>query len=175
MSPAITNLKNLANKYSVGMLCGIVLDSPAFQSGIASAGHHPLSHQTEGGLPIHTLEVARAATNLAAASAFGDAKLERLVFIAAVFHDFGKIREYKRTEAGIVRTEFAREVGHIPYGYAFFTEQARGYLTMDDTNQIGHAILAHHGTRAWGSVVEPQTKLALLLHTADMLSAKGWV
>jgi len=173
MIEALQVLRMFAEKYSVSAVCSKVLDSPKFHMGIASAGHHPASHQTEGGLVVNTCEVAQAALLLAAA--FGDAALERLALIAAIFHDYGKVWDYERSTANtIAKTAFSREVGHIPYGYAFFMLSAAGHLTEDDAYQIGHAILAHHGTREWGSVVEPQTKLAYLLHVADMISARGW-
>jgi 3'-5' exoribonuclease len=35
-----------------------------------------------------------------------------------------------------------------------------------------HCILSHHGRKDWGSPVEPATLEALVLHQADMLSAK---
>jgi 3'-5' exoribonuclease len=147
-----------------------VLGDPRFLEAIASSSHHPESHQVPGGLVVHTLEVAREAVRMAG----DDRKLARLVFVAAVYHDIGKIHEYALMGGKVVKLPFAKLCGHVVWGWDYFLAQAAAAkLSSSDTAAIGHGILAHMGRKEWGSPVEPATRLAFILHTADMLSAKG--
>ena len=149
--------------------CYVVLSDERFAEAPASAGHHPGPHQQRGGLALHTLEVAEHAIALAGA----DTQLAERALVAAVFHDYGKIHEYAFMNGTVVKLPFQRQIGHVVFGFATFLETAKGLLTDEDQAEIGHALLAHHGRREWGSPVEPQTRLAYIMHTADMLSSKG--
>lgn len=150
-----------------------VLSDERFQQGIAAASHHPEAHQRPGGLLTHTLEVAREAIRLAG----DDKQLAARAYVAAVFHDYGKIHEYLwiHHERKVKKLPFGKRLGHITWGWCVFVTFTAGVccLTAEDKEEIGHAILAHHGRLEWGSPVEPQTRLAYIIHTADMLSAKG--
>jgi 3'-5' exoribonuclease len=149
-------------------VCFTVLSDPEFERAPASAGHHPGPHQQPGGLSLHTLEVAEHAIALAGV----DEVLQHRAIVAAVFHDYGKVYEYAVKSGAVAKTAFYSRVGHIVYSWHFFLNVADG-LTIEERDEIGHALLAHHGRKEWGSPVEPQTKLAFILHTADMLSARG--
>lgn len=62
---------------------------------------------------------------------------------------------------------------HIIAGAMHF--QMRAYINnvhTDTIDAVTHCILAHHGRKEWGSPVEPQTIEALILHQADLLSAR---
>jgi 3'-5' exoribonuclease len=159
--------RTLGESNLLNTACLAVIDDPAFRRGIASASNHPASHQVRGGLALHTLEVAQATLDLGG-GAHG--------LVAAVFHDYGKILEYDIVDGKVIKLPFAKEVGHIVYGWAFWVATATELgITEETVDSVGHAILAHHGRKEWGSPVEPQTKLAYILHTADMLSARGLV
>lgn len=170
---AITELRFLGNMITPMNLwraCRLVLNDPPFLNGIASASHHPDSHQQPGGLVIHTYEVAKTAVEMCGK----DGRLAALAYTAAVFHDYGKIYEYRFADGKAIRTPFASRTGHIAYGWRFFIDAAgRENIASTDADEIAHAILAHHGRREWGSPVEPQTRLAYILHAADMLSSRG--
>jgi 3'-5' exoribonuclease len=141
-----------------------------FQEGVASSGHHPMAHRVPGGLVLHTLEVARAAVEMSGA----DKVLAARAYVAAVFHDYGKIHEYTMRDGVSVKLPFAARVGHIVYGWRSFLDSALAYgLGYEETEEIAHALLAHHGRREFGSPVTPQTRLAMILHTADGMSARG--
>jgi 23S rRNA maturation-related 3'-5' exoribonuclease YhaM len=45
-------------------------------------------------------------------------------------------------------------------------------MEQSEIDEVTHAILSHHGQREWGSPVRPATKLAWILHTCDMMSAR---
>lgn len=150
-------------------LCKQILEEPLFATAPASSSHHPLPHQEEGGLALHTLEVAEHALSMS-----GNIRsLQIRALVASVFHDYGKIYEYEFVDGKATKTLFNKRIGHIPYSYAFFLQKSEGVLSPEDIDEISHAILAHHGRREWGSPVEPATKLAFILHTSDMLSTKG--
>src|SRR5581483_1446917 len=128
-------------------------------------------HNYAGGLPEHTLEVARFAMNFAVGY-----QQEDLALVAAVFHDYGKIHEYViEADGKISRTPFQKDVGHVVWGWQEFNLAALAVgLPAEQRDEIAHALLAHHGRREWGSPVEPRTPLAWALHSADMLSSRGF-
>ena len=149
-------------------VCAAILNDARFHIGIASSGHHPEAHQVPGGLVLHTLEVARAAAQLAP-------ELSGLLVVAALYHDYGKIHEYEYVKGRVVSLPFRKRVGHVAFGWGTFIGNAAslGGFTDDEMAEVAHAILAHMGRREYGSPVEPATRLAFVLHTADMLSARG--
>lgn len=138
-------------------------------SGSARREHH---HYGSGGLAQHTMEVARIAE---ATRALVVPQLDAdLVFLAAVYHDIGKLLDYEQTEHGVwVHTPHKRLIHHITRSAMLWEDNARAAQYPEDSMQsVTHAILAHHGQREWGSPVEPQTKLAWLIHLSDNMSAR---
>ena len=148
-------------------LVALILDDERFQKGAGGASHH---HAYSGGLVDHTLEVAEYAMSMT-----DDQRERRNALIAAIFHDYGKIHDYKIGEDGTVsNTDFCRLIGHLPWSWHFFVNAAEEMHYGDSwVSEISHALLAHHGRKEWKSPVEPQTKLAFILHSADMLSMQG--
>lgn len=135
-------------------------------------------HAYEGGLITHTLEVAEIALSIAAK--FPQVNLDVLL-TAALWHDWGKIMEYKLEDwsntgaserprhltrsDGWVWTWNANASTHIATSAIEFSRYGR-------SSAVVHCILAHHGpVREWGSPEAPKTLEALILHQADMLSA----
>lgn len=104
-------------------------------------------------------------------------------FLAAVFHDYGKTFDYSlktvfhenKKHKYWAGTEHKRLVHHISRSGVEWMKASEN-LTHDKRNQyeipVYHAILAHHGQRQYGSPVMPYTKVAYLLHTCDMMSAR---
>jgi 3'-5' exoribonuclease len=153
--------------------CLEVFSDPRFAEAPGGAKHH---HNYVGGLADHTLEVAEMAMGFIKSFGF-----EKWALIAAIFHDYGKVLEYKihydidGQLASISTTPFKDMVAHIPYSWEFFRRAAgEAGMTTTEIDEISHAILAHHGRKEWGSPVEPRTPLAFALHSADMLSMQGW-
>lgn len=114
---------------------------------------------------------------------------KRLAYLAGLYHDFGKIYDYDynmeindKGEAYRVwhATDHKMKIHHIPSSFAYWERQynllcnapLNNKITKSDSQEIGHAILAHHGHKEWGSPVEPRTKLAFLLHYCDAISAR---
>lgn len=147
-----------------------VIEDPQFQTAPASDTKH---HVYEGGLVVHTAEVLRFA--LGAADAIAANRV--VVAMAAIWHDYAKIAEYRLVPSFGGKAEFYEHtsyrklIRHVAGSFADFTRLAilQG-LGPPIVESIGHCILAHHGRKEWGSPVEPQTPEAWILHAADMWS-----
>lgn len=146
----------------------------------ASVGHH---HAFEGGLILHTLEVASNALHSSKIFETGD---DDILATAALWHDLAKIWEYRRLPAcrfelmvdvkgkpiDWEKTDYHGKIHHISGSTAEFTAIAMKYEVDRETIQkVQHCIISHHGTKEWGSPRKPESIEAILLHQADMLSA----
>ena len=91
----------------------------------------------------------------------------------ALLHDIGKLEELQE-QIGAEQTPQGRMIGHIILGMQYVEEQAQQLPTLDKAivNDLLHIILAHHGTKEFGSPVCPATIEALLVHQADTAEAK---
>lgn len=152
---------------------------PKFHEWPAAIKFH---HAYEGGLLEHTLEVTEYA--LCIAKAFPFAKVDRDVLItAALWHDWGKTLEYQIEDW----TSNGKDIPHLirnkdATGFNVWTRdhEATTHLATSaiefskhcDNPAVVHCILSHHGRKDWGAIEEPRTVEALILHQADMLSAK---
>lgn len=171
----IEYLRSLANGFgaSARRLASEVLDDPVFQacSGSSTPGRH---HYGDGGLATHTAEVVRISQAMLTALPGVSDGDDRLLFLAAVFHDWAKTREYVKNEAGVwTQALFCQDIGHVVGSAMMWDLVAREHVFPDDKRLlITHLILAHHGRREWGSPVEPNHRLAWVLHLADMTSAR---
>ncbi len=138
----------------------------AFRTCPAAKGVH---HAYAGGLLEHTLGVFRLCRR------FADqyAELDRQTLLAgALFHDFGKIREFS---GGIANdyTDEGRLIGHLELGIEMLAPfLAKSGLDEGLQRHLRHLILSHHGTAEFGAVRLPQTAEALALHFADNMDAK---
>lgn len=126
-------------------------------------------HAYRGGLLEHLLQVARVCRALG--GIYGAD--QDLLLAGAVLHDIGKLREldYELT------TSYTREgylVGHIGIGLTMVREASQGLasLTSDRREEIEHLVASHHGSREFGSPVEPSSIEAFILAMADDLDAK---
>lgn len=141
-------------------------------------------HHYVGGLSEHTLEVVNLCLDEYYLSKYEINRKE--AYLAALFHDYGKIYDYEpwgyhgKTEDidseydklyGWKSTQEKLLRGHIVNSAEFFMDSVISSLDCNCFS-IQHAILAHHGRKEWGSPVTPQTPLAWLLHLSDTLSAR---
>lgn len=168
----LETLQALCPALSLRSVVRPVLTDARFAEGVASAGHHPESHRIPGGLVTHTLEVARSAMAMCGSNRV----MAKRAYVAAVFHDYGKIHEYTITDGAVKKLPFVQLIGHVVYGWKSFLDAAGAVgMNGEDVAEIAHALLSHHGRREFGSPVTPQTQLAMILHTADGMSARGLV
>lgn len=138
----------------------------AFRLCPAAKGVH---HAYVGGLLEHTLGV----FTLCRRIADHYPQLDRQTLLAgALFHDFGKIREFS---GGLTNdyTDEGRLLGHIMLGLEMLAPALeRSGLEEELQRHLKHLILSHHGEMQFGAVRPPHTAEALALHFADNLDAK---
>lgn len=138
----------------------------AFRTCPAAKGVH---HAYAGGLLEHTLSVFKLCRRLADQYP----ELDRQTLLAgALFHDFGKIREFS---GGIANdyTDEGRLLGHLEICVEMLAPYLeRSGLEPELQRHLKHLVLSHHGTLEFGAVRVPQTAEALVLHYADNIDAK---
>jgi len=166
MNDAEKYLRSIANELPSNLreACLDVLTDERFLICPGAQSHH---HCYKGGLAVHTSEVAQFARQMTDTQ-----ELKELLTIAAIFHDRNKIFEYEIQPNGKIKNlPYRHLVGHVVGSWQYFNQRATAHNIDENlTFHIGHCLLTHHGRREWGSPVEPQTKEALILHSADMLS-----
>lgn len=132
-------------------------------------------HHTVCGLAQHTAEVIQLGLQTRAVLSLENAVSYDEYFLAALYHDAGKVLAYGKLEDGTwKKTDASRKFHHIYLGTKIFSAMlAKEKLNYpEEGGEIIHAIMAHHGRREWGSPVSPATPLAQLLHQSDLTSAR---
>jgi len=122
-----------------------------------------------GGLLEHTVNVALIAESLTKLYTCN----KELVLAGALLHDIGKLQELEE-QPGAGFTPAGNMFGHIILGAQLVQERALHITELDESTCLDllHIILAHHGTKEYGSPVCPVTIEALIVHLADMAEAK---
>lgn len=130
-------------------------------------------HHVNCGLAQHTAEVIQIGLQTRAVLNLQDVIPYEEYFIAALYHDTGKVKAYTQVLDGHwVKTQDSRLFHHIHLGVKIFEEMVAHEKLDYPTGPIVHAIMAHHGVREWGSPVSPATPTAQLLFQSDMTSAR---
>ncbi|OFX17601.1 MAG: hypothetical protein A2Z18_10275, partial [Armatimonadetes bacterium RBG_16_58_9] len=126
-------------------------------------------HACLGGLAEHTINVVR--NCIALAGLYPDADRD-LLLAAAALHDVGKVDEYTWSRT-IDYSDEGRLVGHVAGGAMMVRQAIQARDGFDELLGLAlqHAVLAHHGSKEYGSPVEPRSIEALILHAADKLDA----
>ena len=181
MSPetAIAYIWKTADDLKVGDIASEVAGDPKFYlwSGSSRKEQH---HYGKHGLLAHTAEVIQLC--LANNALLGDSLDKKELFLAALFHDCGKMWDYAPVQNNGVpdydwwySTDHKRRIHHISRSaiqWSLAAEKWELSQTLIETDEVTHAILAHHGQRAWGSPVAPKSGLAWMLHLCDGISAR---
>ena len=167
--------------YSV---CKGVLDDERFPiwSGSSKSNQH---HYGNGGLIQHTSEVIDTCFRV---KSLYEHKYEfdsKEIFLAAFFHDVGKMWDYKPIEVthGITAfyfnenwtsTPHKRLIHHISRSALVWSENAKKNDGINEKyhDKVLHAILAHHTCREAGSPVAPKSRVAWLVTLCDNISAR---
>lgn len=151
-----------------------VLDDPKF--GVWTGSIDNKHHYGFGGLSEHTFEVVQLCfSNKETLNIDVD---DKELFFAALFHDVGKLYDYLPVEGSDfkewVGAPHKRLIHHISRSALIWSHAVEENKELKEKyhDSVLHAILSHHGCRAWGSPVSPKTKLAYLLHLCDAISAR---
>jgi 3'-5' exoribonuclease len=96
-----------------------------------------------------------------------------LALTGALLHDIGKLQELEE-QPGKGFTPEGNMFGHIFLGTLYVQQHAEQVSELDEETLLDllHIILAHLGTKEFGSPVYPATIEALIVHLADMVEAK---
>jgi len=172
----VERLTQMANNLGVLQISKIVLDNPRFKIWTAS-GKKESHHYGKGGLEQHVFEVAELCqqTNNFFAT-IGKSVNSQQLFLAALFHDVGKLWDYEPVDPDCNDwqvTSHKRNIHHISRSALVWGEAIHSCTHPSEwDDEVLHAILSHHGLRAWGSPVAPASRLAWMLHLCDGLSAR---
>ena len=177
-NPAVLKLKEISKQFSPGVqsVANKLLDDVGFSTGSGSC--YELSHHFgTGKLAQHTLEVVELCLqNNEYFKTLGKAVRDDLLFLSALYHDFGKVWDYAsedtRFDFNWKNTEHKRKIYHIQRSAIEFAKRVGTDLPERDQEEVLHAILSHHGRPEWGSPVTPKTKMAYLVHLSDSMSAR---
>lgn len=185
-------LEFLAKTMSVENIANVVLLNPAFPVWAGSSGKR--HHGRTRGLIEHTYEVVKLCLNNALL--YEGQINTKILYLAALFHDFGKLWDYIMViDCNGVKMSYSYDVmPEINYDHHFITweksphnreihhisrsaiEWSKAVEKFPEYKSIEypvlHCILSHHGLREFGSPVFPKTKEAWLLHLCDGMSAR---
>jgi len=142
----------------------------------AAKMHH---HAYIGGLAEHSLEVAYMALALADNEPY-ECLIDRDSVIAgAIVHDLGKLIEYEYEGTPIGISRRGRLRSHVSQGSEIVTwamadtfALKTGMVLRSDYEHVCHVIESHHGQLEWGAPTPPRTLEAMLIHVADLASAR---
>lgn len=170
----LEELKEIASQLKVETLSDYLFVDARFIvcSGSSNYSQH---HYGDHGLVIHTHEVVTTCLKMRELYSQYDLVLDKKeLYLAALFHDAGKMWDYECVYGVWRAAEHKRIIHHITRSVIVWNEACL-LGNIGDTHfidQVTHAILAHHGQRAWGSPVAPKSRVAWLLHLCDGISAR---
>jgi 3'-5' exoribonuclease len=129
-----------------------------------------IHHAYRGGFLEHITKMAEVGALLSRAYGAND----DLVLTGVVLHDIGKLQELAYEGGSGSYTRDGNLVGHIALGLLMVRDTINGMsgFPVELRGQVEHLIASHHGTREWGSPVEPKTVEAFILASVDELDAK---
>lgn len=162
--------ERIENSYVRKLLDLFWNDAEFLDEYLRAAGGKLWHHAFIGGLAEHSLNVTELCLDISNKYQFLDRDL--LIF-GGLFHDMGKMYQYKITSF-IDYSDEGRLVGHISMADALVTKKA-GEIESFPPNllmKLRHLILSHHGQVEFASPVVPQIPEAFVLYYVDELDAK---
>lgn len=158
-------------------ICEELVQDDKFTTWPASIDKH---HNRTCGLLQHTLEVTNLARSMALCSDSYRNQADKpilnldVIFISCLLHDYGKTYTYRKIYEddmiGMVKWGKIREYTkslHIYKSIEKVYQFLGGSAILDD---VIHCVGAHHGRIDYGSLWEPKTPEAWIVHLADMAS-----
>jgi 3'-5' exoribonuclease len=183
----LQDVTHLIHNNNLKKICLDVLSMKKFNMYPASRGHH---HSFVGGLIIHTSQLMKIALGITIDHQSWLQCLDKdVITTSIIYHDLAKIHDYniiKQADStgiyqkdDVVKTTHYDLIRHINKSHALFisdylktTENIFIESEKTQIEKIEHCILSHHGQVKWGSVIEPKIPEAIIIHMADMISAK---
>lgn len=164
------DLRRMATSCGVRKVADRVLTDPRFSfwAGSSVEGAH---HHYDGGLAEHTCEVAKLCFDTIDSLQIRDVNRQEM-FLAALFHDVGKMWDYDKVDGKWVSTQHKRMIHHISRSGIEWMDASKGEYHEVIRDRVLHAILAHHCHREYGSPVAPKSRMAWLLTLCDQISAR---
>ncbi|MEW5924847.1 MAG: HD domain-containing protein [Candidatus Zixiibacteriota bacterium] len=162
--------ERVENSYIRKLLDSFWNDTEFFENYLGAAGGKLWHHAFIGGLAEHSLNVTELCLDISNKYQFLDRDL--LIF-GGLFHDMGKMYQYKITSF-IDYSDEGRLIGHISMADALVTKKA-GEIESFPPNllmKLRHLILSHHGQVEYASPVVPQIPEAFVLYYVDEVDAK---
>ena len=127
-----------------------------------------IHHAFPGGLLNHTYQMLHMLEGLYPCLPYS-IKIEHCI-IAILFHDYGKVYEYKKDGATLPDKYL---LGHIFISAnRLYTQLKENGVDEETVKPIVHIVLAHHGELEFGSPVKPCSQEAVIVNLLDNLSAK---
>ncbi|MGE5815358.1 MAG: 3'-5' exoribonuclease YhaM family protein [Acidobacteriota bacterium] len=126
-------------------------------------------HAYRGGLLEHVLKMSEVGVSLAKLYGADSS----VVLAGVLLHDIGKLEELEY-ECVTRYSTAGNLLGHITLGAQAVSRLADSIegFPADLEIEIAHLVLSHHGSREFGSPVEPMTVEAFILAAVDDLDAK---
>lgn len=156
-----------------------LLDKPGFENAFKKAPAASKIHNNwVGGLIEHVHSLCQLAEGVVSHyQRMYEAPISRdKVLFGLIFHDAGKIHEYDLKSPSFELSSIGHFVPHIVLGPAWVYEAAQhfpeGKADPIELAHLMHLLAAHHGTKEWGSPVEPVSLEALVVHHLDNLDSK---
>lgn len=145
-------------------------NEPFFEAYLKAAAGKLWHHAYIGGLAEHSVNVTEICLSVAKRYDFLDRDL--LIF-GGLFHDLGKLSQYKITSF-IDYTDEGRLIGHISWADHEIAKRAEAIETFPPKllMKLRHLILAHHGQIEFASPILPQIPEAFILYYADEIDSK---
>lgn len=134
-----------------------------------------LHHCEIGGLARHTWEIIDVGMHIIPQLNLCDKIDPREYYLAALFHDTGKMFDYKVDDNDVISSApHKRLIYHLPRSCLIWHDIIGKFSELNAMyhERVLHDILAHHGKREFGSPVAPKTHAAWLLHLCDSISAR---
>ena len=154
-------------------LDGVPIRERYFTAPAAMRVHHATIH----GLAEHSIEVTKLALQLASVEPYAHQIDRDLLIAGGLLHDLGKIDEYVYNgvpigigSLGRLRSHLSRGAEIVGLAVAHSYALEAGVTSQEDLMAVQHVIESHHGE--YGSVVPPRCMEAMLIHIADLCSAR---
>ncbi len=163
-----TKLLNLENHYLKHLSENILKNDEISSKFRVCPGGRTIHHAYIGGLLFHSLQLIK----LVEATINYYKEINRSIAIfGAAFHDIGKIFELQNDFS---YSDEGKLLGHISIGLSIIDKNLVNIpdFPKELELQIKHIILSHHGSKEFGSPIEPQTIEALLIHHLDKMDSE---